>query len=72
MDFIKTSTGLHPAGGATIEDIKLMKETAPCCKIKAVGGIRTAKQALEMLAAAAQRIDTSSGVQIMTDFNAGQ
>ena len=72
VDFIKTSTGLHPAGGATIEDIKLMKETAPGCKIKAAGGIRTAKQALEMLAAGAQRIGTSSGVQIMTEFKAGQ
>ena len=72
VDFIKTSTGLHPAGGATVEDIKLMKETAPGCKIKAAGGIRTAKQALEMLAAGAQRIGTSSGVQIMTEFNAGQ
>ncbi len=72
VDFIKTSTGLHPAGGATIEDIKLMKETAPRCKIKAAGGIRTAKQALEMLAAGAQRIGTSSGVQIMTEFKAGQ
>jgi deoxyribose-phosphate aldolase len=72
VDFIKTSTGLHPAGGATVEDIKLMKETAPGCKIKAAGGIKTAKQAIEMLDAGAQRIGTSSGVQIMTEFNAGQ
>ena len=72
VDFIKTSTGLHPAGGATVEDIKLMKETAPGCKIKAAGGIKTAKQAIEMLAAGAERIGTSSGVQIMTEFTAGQ
>jgi deoxyribose-phosphate aldolase len=72
VDFIKTSTGLHPAGGATVEDIKLMKETAPGCKIKAAGGIKTAKQALEMLAAGAERIGTSSGVQIVTEFKAGQ
>jgi len=72
VDFIKTSTGLHPAGGASVEDIKLMKETAPGCKIKAAGGIKTATQALEMLAAGAQRIGTSSGVQIMTEFHAGQ
>ncbi len=72
VDFIKTSTGLHPAGGATVEDIKLMQETAPGCKIKAAGGIKTAKQAIEMLAAGAQRIGTSSGVQIMTEFKAGQ
>ena len=71
-DFVKTSTGLHPAGGATLEDIKLMKETAPRCKVKAAGGIRTAKQAIEMLAAGAQRIGTSSGVQIMEEFKAKQ
>jgi deoxyribose-phosphate aldolase len=71
VDFIKTSTGLHPAGGATIEDIKLMKETAPGCKIKAAGGIKTAKQVIEMLAAGAQRIGTSSGVRIIEEFKAG-
>ena len=72
VDFIKTSTGLHPAGGATIEDIKLMKETAPNCKIKAAGGIKTAKQVLEMLDAGAQRIGTSSGPQIINESRAGQ
>lgn len=72
VDFIKTSTGLHPAGRATVEDIKLMQETAPGCKIKAAGGIKTAKQAIEVLAAGAQRIGTSSSVQIMTEFTAGQ
>ena len=71
VDFIKTSTGLHPSGGATLEDIKLMKETAPDCKIKAAGGIRTAKQALDMLAAGAERIGTSAGVQIIEEFKAG-
>ena len=72
VDFIKTSTGLHPAGGATLEDIKLMRETAPRCKIKAAGGIRTARQALEMLAAGAQRIGTSAGVEIVNELRAGQ
>jgi deoxyribose-phosphate aldolase len=72
VDFIKTSTGLHPAGGATVEDIKLMKETAPNCKIKAAGGIRTAKRALEMLQAGAERIGTSSGVQIIEQLRAGR
>ena len=72
VDFIKTSTGMNPAGGATVEDIKLMKETAPKCRIKAAGGIKTAKQALEMLAAGAERIGTSAGVQIINEFRAGQ
>lgn len=68
VDFIKTSTGFHPAGGATIEDVKLMKESAPNCKIKAAGGIRTATQVLEMLEAGADRIGTSSGVQIINEL----
>ena len=72
VDFIKTSTGLHPAGGATIEDVKLMKEAAPNCKIKAAGGIKTAKQVLEMIEAGVERIGTSSGVQIINQFRAGQ
>jgi deoxyribose-phosphate aldolase len=72
VDFIKTSTGLHPAGGATVEDIKLIKETAPNCRIKAAGGIKTAKQALEMLTAGADRIGTSSGVEIINQFRTGQ
>lgn len=71
VDFIKSSTGMNPAGGATVEDIKLMKETAPKCRIKAAGGIKTAKQALEMLAAGAERIGTSAGVQIINEFRAG-
>jgi deoxyribose-phosphate aldolase len=72
VDFIKTSTGTHPAGGATVEDIKLIRQIAPNCKIKASGGIKTAKQALEMLAAGAERIGTSCGVEIINQFRAGQ
>jgi len=68
VDFVKTSTGMNPAGGATVEDIKLMKEYAPHCKIKAAGGIRTAKQAIEMLDAGAERIGTSASVQIINEF----
>ncbi|MEE9370857.1 MAG: deoxyribose-phosphate aldolase, partial [Sedimentisphaerales bacterium] len=72
VDFVKTSTGMNPAGGATIEDVKLMKEAAPNCKIKAAGGIRTAKQVLDMLDAGAERIGTSSGVRIINELRAGQ
>jgi deoxyribose-phosphate aldolase len=70
VDFIKTSTGLHPAGGATAEDVRLIKETAPPCKVKASGGIKTAQQALAMLDAGADRIGTSAGVQIMQELTA--
>jgi deoxyribose-phosphate aldolase len=68
VDFIKTSTGLNPAGGATVEDVKLMAETAPRCKIKAAGGLRTADQVLDMIAAGASRIGTSASVQIIEEF----
>jgi len=63
---------MHPSGGATIEDVKLMKEYAPHCRLKASGGIRMAKQALEMLDAGADRIGTSTGIQIIEQFKAGQ
>ncbi len=71
VDFLKTSTGLHPAGGATAEDVKLMKQTAPACRVKAAGGIRTASQAVEMLAAGAERIGTSWGVKIISELRLG-
>ena len=72
VDFVKTSTGMNPAGGATVEDVKLMKQYAPNCKVKAAGGIKTAKQALELIEAGADRIGTSSSVQIIEQFRAGQ
>ena len=72
VDFVKTSTGMNPAGGATVEDVKLIKEWAPNCKVKAAGGIRTVRQALEMLQAGADRIGTSRAVQIINEFRAEQ
>jgi deoxyribose-phosphate aldolase len=72
VDFVKTSTGMHPAGGASLDDVRLMKETAPNCRIKAAGGIRTAGQVLEFLDAGAERIGTSAGVQIVNELRAGQ
>ena len=70
VDFLKTSTGFHKAGGARIEDVKLMIETAPRCKIKAAGGIKTAEQALSFIEAGVSRIGASSSVQIVEEFNA--
>ena len=72
VDFIKTSTGLHPAGGAAVEDVRLMKATAPGCKIKAAGGIRTAQQAIVMLEAGADRIGTSAGVAIINEIRSAR
>jgi deoxyribose-phosphate aldolase len=63
--FVKTSTGLS-TGGATIEDVMLMRETVgPKFGVKAAGGIRDARTALAMIEAGATRIGTSAGVAIV-------
>jgi deoxyribose-phosphate aldolase len=72
VDFIKTSTGLHPVGGANIEDVRLIKQIAPRCKVKASGGIRTMQDVLDMLEAGADRIGTSSAIQIIAQFKERQ
>ena len=64
-DFIKTSTGfsLH---GATLKDVKLMRETVgPNMGVKAAGGVRTKEEMIEMIEAGATRIGTSSGPKLM-------
>lgn len=67
-DFIKTSTG-YGTGGATVEDVRLMKEcVGDRLKIKAAGGIRNAEQALAMIEAGAERIGTSAGVEIVEGY----
>lgn len=59
--YLKTSTGFHPAGGATIEAVRLLREVAgERCGVKASGGIRTAEEAIAMLRAGANRIGTSA------------
>lgn len=62
--FVKTSTGFGP-GGATVEDIRLLKQVAgDKIGIKASGGIRTREQALALVAAGATRLGTSAGIII--------
>lgn len=64
-DFVKTSTGFS-IGGATIEDIALMRKTVgPDMGVKASGGARTLEAAQAFIKAGATRIGTSSGVAIM-------
>lgn len=64
--YVKTSTGFHPAGGATIDAVKLMADTVGRrLGVKASGGIRSAEQALAMLDAGATRLGTSSSAAIL-------
>ena len=66
-DFVKTSTGFG-GGGATVEDVKLMRETVgPLMGVKASGGIRDAKIAHDMIAAGATRLGTSASIAVVTD-----
>jgi deoxyribose-phosphate aldolase len=59
-DFVKTSTGFHPAGGASAHAISLMANTVGAALgVKASGGVRTAASALEMIAAGATRLGLS-------------
>jgi deoxyribose-phosphate aldolase len=65
VDFIKTSTGFGP-GGATIKDIKLIKaEVGDRIKIKASGKIKTLETALHYIELGADRIGTSSAIQML-------
>ncbi len=70
-DFVKTSTGFGP-GGATVYDVALMRETVgPDMGVKASGGVRTADDAEDMIAAGATRIGASAGVQIVSGTEGG-
>jgi deoxyribose-phosphate aldolase len=64
-DYVKTSTGFHPAGGASVEAVALMHRCAAPLKVKAAGGIRDAKTAWAMIDAGASRLGTSSGVALV-------
>lgn len=68
-DFIKTSTGFG-TGGATVEDVRLMKETVgDKVRVKAAGGIRDLDTCLAMIEAGAERIGTSSSLKILEEYN---
>ncbi len=65
-DYVKTSTGFS-TGGATVHDVALMRETVGLdLGVKASGGIGSAEEAQEMIAAGATRIGASAGVQMVT------
>jgi deoxyribose-phosphate aldolase len=70
MDYVKTSTGFA-AAGATVEDVKLMRDTvAGRVKVKASGGIRDWKTTQAMLEAGADRIGTSASLAIIAEWSA--
>ncbi len=65
-DFVKTSTGFNK-GGATVEDVRLMRKVVgKKMGVKASGGIRTEEDARAMVAAGANRIGTSGGINIVS------
>lgn len=66
-DFIKTSTGFHPAGGASVLAVSLMKKHSGGLYVKASGGIRTRDDANKMLDAGADRLGCSASVAIIQD-----
>jgi deoxyribose-phosphate aldolase len=65
-DFVKTSTGFHPAGGASVEAVALMADTVGArLGVKASGGIRTTEAALAMIEAGATRLGCSASRAIL-------
>lgn len=66
-DFVKTSTGFG-SGGATIEDLKLMrKHSPPHVQVKATGGIRTLDALLEVRAIGVTRVGATRTVEILEE-----
>jgi len=67
-NFVKTSTGFS-TGGATVEDVRLMRQTVgPNVGVKAAGGIRSLQAAEAMIAAGANRIGASASVRMMQEL----
>ncbi|GAA1972448.1 deoxyribose-phosphate aldolase [Isoptericola halotolerans] len=69
-DFVKTSTGFHPAGGATVHAVEVMARTVGGrLGIKASGGVRTLQSAQEMIAAGATRLGLSGTAAVLAGFD---
>lgn len=70
-DYVKTSTGFHPAGGASVHAVELMRRTVgDRLGVKASGGIRTAEAAEAMVAAGASRLGLSASRAILESLPA--
>lgn len=71
-DFVKTSTGFHPSGGASAHAVRLMREcVGPNLGVKASGGIRDAAAAREMIEAGASRLGLSSTRAVLDGLEGG-
>lgn len=67
-DFVKTSTGFHPSGGASVHAVRLMAQTVGGrLGVKASGGIRTAADAVAMIDAGATRLGLSASAAILAE-----
>ncbi len=68
-EFVKTSTGFHPAGGASVRAVRAMSEAVGGrLGIKASGGIRTAEKAMAMVRAGATRLGLSASAEVLAGF----
>lgn len=66
---VKTSTGFHPAGGASVEAVEIMRAAVPgSTGVKASGGIRTSEFAAELIAAGATRLGLSGSRAVLDGF----
>jgi len=71
-DFVKTSTGFHPAGGASVHAVRLMRDTVgDTMGVKASGGIRSLDTALAMIEAGANRLGLSGSAAILAELDEG-
>lgn len=69
-DYVKTSTG-YGTGGATVDDLKLMRDAAPAhVKLKAAGGVRNLDQAITVAQLGCERIGASKTAEILDDLKA--
>jgi deoxyribose-phosphate aldolase len=68
IDFLKTSTGFHPAGGATVAAVQLLATHRQGRKINAAGGIRSLDFALQLLNAGADRLGASASLDLLAQL----
>lgn len=71
--YVKTSTGFHPNGGATVEHVRLLRQSVPAhMKVKAAGGIRDLQTVRAMLDAGADRLGMSAGISVLGELHSGK